>query len=296
MSNFARGGGSGGGGVGFRGVGTVDKAQQGRSPHTSADALETSSDEPCFQIVSAGPGGAVGHSSSAIRPFTPLNNEDKDSKKVEFTFTLSLKEASFSFSGGKPFRAIAKYSSGTPPAPEVASSANPAPAPVAVADEAELEPFEPHGKGKAEGSASGAWTFKEDFLFKNGKGENDKSPAPLVSSCGAEKCSGSAEDVHALKVKWSAGSEYATATLTIKKTLIKKGDKFGDNWMQITLFAASLKSSAEVRVDVPIVSPEASTATTAIKKKKQESIKLCAPFLINLSVSWLALFHTIIFH
>jgi hypothetical protein len=213
--------------------------------------------------------------------------EGKTYQKHEYQFTISLKQATFSFVGNKPSHAIAKYAHGQllPVGKADAGSANPVPALADVADAVEpalessavkIVDTAAHDVSEFEGTAPVGWAFNHDEVYRKDKKDN---AAAATVSCALKSCTDTAEDVHALRAEWGAGSEQSTSTsqssvgveVSFKKTLMKQGEKFNDNWLKITLFAS--KKSTE--------------------RTGKDSIILGAPFFINLSVSWLGFVHTI---
>ncbi len=196
-----------------------------------------------FQIVNPRGDNPAGQSAVARRPFQPLRSaippkQQREQSKEKpqqtqletskfdfcYTFTISLKAASFSFRGKPPCRAIAKLSD--------------------------------------------CWTFKD-------KKKNDTESDEIQNRDGKAPsviCTASVDDEHSLKVEWPESSSFRTFPLT----LTKSGERFNDANVQVTLYAASVRSNPKFG-------------------GRNEPIILCAPFNINLSVSVLLLSRAIRF-
>ena len=267
-------------------IGTMKKSGKGGSaaggsgPNTVAqqDPLTgTSANQSCvcFRIVPVGLGCTVGENPGVARPFVPPERKGVS----EFSFAVTLKHASFSFVGKKPHHVIAKYACGHLPesaAKAAANSTKPSSAPFALSDTVDatqdcpaVNKSEDRDAPETENDAPVGWIFnKKDELFRIGK-----LPAAATVKCGEDNCSDATVHLHVLNVQWTVSSESsispgaaaATAHLTIKKTLSMKDEAFDDDWIRITLFAAS-RSKGEVIVD-------------------GKPVMLGAPFFVNMAVS-----------
>jgi hypothetical protein len=249
-------------------------AAGGGGPYTVAqqDTLtDASADQSCvcFRIVPVGLGSTVGKNACVVQPFVPPERKGVS----EFSFAITLKHASFSFVGKRPYHVIAKYACGHLPesAAKVSASAAVAVSDAVVATQecTALNKPEDRDARETEDGAPVGWIFnKKDELFRI-----DKLPAAASVKCGEDNCSDATVHAHVLNVEWAVGSEQskstgpaaASAQLTIKKTLTMKDEAFIDDWMKITLFAAS-RGKGEVIVDgKPVI--------------------LGAPFFVNMAVS-----------
>jgi hypothetical protein len=121
--------------------------------------------------------------------------------------------------------------------------------------------------------SSDCWTFKDKKKNDTESDEiqNRNGKAPSVS-CTFVSCTGSVDDEHSLKVEWPENSSFRSFPLT----LTKSGERFNDANVQVTLYAANAKSNLKFG-------------------GRNEPIILCAPFIINLSVSVLLLSRAIRF-
>jgi hypothetical protein len=276
MKKFAQcASGGGAAGVYSSGSHTCIDAQQSLSRSTCAD-------HSCCRIVPAGPRSAVGQSSGACQPYLP-----PEISTTEYEFTITLKEAAFSFVGREPRYAIAKYASGHLPKLDklAAIQAKPAPAPANAAnppeDGSDLTIVDAHNVKNFDCVAPVDWIFNQDAMF-----QTDKKAKHAAATL---RCTGTTDDVYAMRAEFFSDSTQQSSTamatsstsplsvaaiLKIKKDLshstVQEG-KFDDLWVRVNLYEANPpKSLSEMKVDgKPII--------------------LCAPFFINLSVGLLVL-------